>query len=276
MARRVVATSPWVSLITPILVMQSLVAEFVGVNLVESASRTVQWGLHIRESPMLSAEISDILAFCALGALCSVFVGWVVLMMRRSPFSPAQSLLYTINYVLVRVLWRARIHGRFPLAPGQGGIIVCNHRCPLDPSFIALTMPRVVHWMVAKEYCEFPPFRKMLQLCGVVPVSRGGVDTAAIKVVIRIVQQGGVVGIFPEGRINDTDDLLLPGRSGAALVALKARAVVVPGAISTARPTTDRLWAASSCRPPFGWKSESRSTCRPILTVRPIARRSTP
>ncbi len=45
---------------------------------------------------------------------------------------------------------------------------------------------------------------------------------------IRYASSGGLVGIFPEGRINRTSELLLPGRSGAALIALKARVPVVP------------------------------------------------
>jgi 1-acyl-sn-glycerol-3-phosphate acyltransferase len=58
------------------------------------------------------------------------------------------------------------------------------------------------------------------------------VDTAATKAALRIVESGGLVGMFPEGRINMTGDLLLPGRPGAALVALKARAPLVPVYIS--------------------------------------------
>ena len=51
---------------------------------------------------------------------------------------------------------------------------------------------------------------------------------AAIRTAIRLVQQGELVGVFPEGRINTTGQLLLPGRPGAAMIALKARAPVVP------------------------------------------------
>jgi 1-acyl-sn-glycerol-3-phosphate acyltransferase len=177
---------------------------------------------------MLSAETSDILAICVLAALASSLAGWVVLTLRRSPFSPVQSVLYAVNYVLARVLWRVRIHGRFAIRSDQGAVIVCNHRCPLDPSFIALVALRVVHWMVAKEYCQSWAFGKLLRLCETIPVSRGGIDTAATRAAIRIVQQQGLVGILPEGRINTTSQTLLPGRSGAALIALKARAPVVP------------------------------------------------
>jgi 1-acyl-sn-glycerol-3-phosphate acyltransferase len=177
---------------------------------------------------MLSTRIGEILAICVLWLLLSALVGWIVVMMRRSPFTPIQSALYAFNYTITRVLWRAQIIGEFPIPPDKGAVIVCNHRCPLDPSFICISVPRVVHWMVAKEYCEQAAFRWLLGVCGAIPVSRGGVDTAATKASIRLVENGELVGVFPEGRINTTDEMLLPGRSGAAMIALKARAPLVP------------------------------------------------
>ena len=177
---------------------------------------------------MLSTETREILALCALAALGSSLAGWIVVKLRRSPFTPVQSALYALNYVLVRVLWRAQIPSGLPLRPDQGAVIVCNHRCPVDPSFLVLTVPRAIHWMVAREYCEHPAFRNLLRTCCVIPVNRGGADMAAMKEAIRIVKQGGLVGIFPEGRINDTKQLLIPGRPGAAMIALKARAPVIP------------------------------------------------
>jgi 1-acyl-sn-glycerol-3-phosphate acyltransferase len=45
---------------------------------------------------------------------------------------------------------------------------------------------------------------------------------------IRIVSEGGFVGMFPEGRINRTEDLLLPGRPGAVLIAIKGRVPILP------------------------------------------------
>jgi 1-acyl-sn-glycerol-3-phosphate acyltransferase len=177
---------------------------------------------------MLSAESRDIFAICVLAALGSLLAGWIMLKLRRSPFSPVQSLFYALNYAITRILWRVEIRGRFPIQPGQGAVIVCNHRCPVDPSFIALVVPRAVHWMVAKEYFEFGPLGRFLRMCGSIPVGRGGSDTAATKTAIRTVQDGELVGIFPEGRINTTSQILLPGRPGAALIALKARAAVVP------------------------------------------------
>ena len=177
---------------------------------------------------MLSAETRSILALCVLAAIGGVLFGWITVRLRRSPFTPLQSILYAINYAIARVLWRAHTDGPFPLPSTQGAVILCNHRCPLDPSFIALSVPRVVHWMVAREYCEHPVLGFLLRICGVIPVGRGGVDTAAVKTAIRLAAQGELVGVFPEGRINTSQDILLPGRPGAALIALKAGVPIVP------------------------------------------------
>jgi 1-acyl-sn-glycerol-3-phosphate acyltransferase len=177
---------------------------------------------------MISAEASDRLAICVLAVLGLSLAGWVVVMLRRSPFSPAQSVIYALNYVVARILWRASVPGRFPIPPDQGAVIICNHRSSLDPAFIALSVPRVVHWLVAREYCELIFFRGLLRLCGSIPTNRGGIDTAATKAAIRIVEEGGLAGLFPEGRINLTERTLLPGHPGVAMIALKARAPVVP------------------------------------------------
>jgi len=177
---------------------------------------------------MFSSETADLFGLGVLLGLALLLSAWLVWQLWRSPLSPLRTLLYALNYIIARVLWRAEIVGRFPIAANQGAVIVSNHRCPLDPSFIALLNKRVVYWMVAREYCEYPPFRKLLQLCGAIPVNRWGNDPAATKAAIRLAEAGELVGIFPEGRINTSERLLLPGRPGAALIALKARVPIVP------------------------------------------------
>jgi 1-acyl-sn-glycerol-3-phosphate acyltransferase len=177
---------------------------------------------------MLSAESKDILAICVATTVAAGVAGWIVAVLRHSPFTVPQSLLYALNYVLARVLWRTRIRGAFPIAADRGALIVCNHRCPLDPSFVTLAVPRAIHWMVAKEYCEYPGFRAILRTCEVIPVDRGGVDVSAVKTAIRLLRSGQLVGLFPEGRINLTDQVLLPGGRGAAMIARKAGVPVVP------------------------------------------------
>lgn len=168
------------------------------------------------------------LAVAVLVVLALAFVLRVVVALRRMPLTPVQSVLWGWNYLMARILWRAKIQGKFDLPPGQGAVLVCNHRGPIDPSFIALAVKRVVHWMVAKEFWRPAPVAWLLRTLGSIPVGRGGIDTAATKMAIRLAREGELVALFPEGRINASEKLLMPGRPGAAMIALKARVPVIP------------------------------------------------
>jgi 1-acyl-sn-glycerol-3-phosphate acyltransferase len=177
---------------------------------------------------MLSPPLTELVAWCVLLGLGAILALVIHRVLQKSPFTVPQSFLFALNYVLTRVLWRATLHGSLDLPPGQGAVLVSNHRAPVDPTFLYLLSRRVVHWMVAKEYCVHPALAWFFRVSECIPVSRGGIDTKATKIAIRYVQAGGLVGMFPEGRINNTDDLLMPGRPGAALIALRAQVPVVP------------------------------------------------
>lgn len=170
-------------------------------------------------SPLLIA----ILLAIPLAVLAWCWFAW-----RGTHYSFPQACLYFINTLFVRLLWRTRVSGRLPTVDGQGAIIVCNHRSGIDPLLIQVTTNRVVHWLVAKEYVYHWSMSWAFRILQSIPVNRAGIDTAATKQAIRLAQNGGLVGLFPEGRINQTEKLLLSGRPGAALIALKARVPVIP------------------------------------------------
>jgi 1-acyl-sn-glycerol-3-phosphate acyltransferase len=178
---------------------------------------------------MLSPLATTALAIGVLTTLGLILVAVIVAQVRNSHYTAAQSAIYGLNYVVSRILWRAEVQGRIAIPFGQGAVLVCNHNGPIDPAFIQLmTGRRVVHWMVAKEYCEHPLLRWFFHTCEAIAVGRGGIDTAATKMAIRYAQEGQLVGLFPEGRVNRGPDILLPGRPGATLIALKARVPVIP------------------------------------------------
>ena len=173
----------------------------------------------------LMQELTAILFIILLA--CTPLVAlttWLI----RSPYTCIQSVLFLVAIYLVRFQWRGSVPTRLPLSLETGAVLVCNHRSSVDPFFVQISAHRVVHWMVAKEYCEHPAFRWFLSTCQVIPVNRGGIDTASTKQAIRLAKAGGVIGMFPEGRINMTDKFMMPCRPGAILIALKAQVPIVP------------------------------------------------
>ena len=176
---------------------------------------------------MLSDHATQQLSIAMLLAL-GLAAAWTFLRYyRQFDYGLARLPFFLIATIWTRVVWRAQVSGPLP-DPGTGAIIICNHHSGNDPAFVQLGLKRLPHWMVASEYSKAKWLAGMFKLLRAIPVSRAGVDTAATKAAIRFAQEGGLVGLFPEGRINTTSSVLLPGRPGAAMIALRARVPVIP------------------------------------------------
>jgi 1-acyl-sn-glycerol-3-phosphate acyltransferase len=194
-------------------------------------SLIVEWGQHNKHGVLTHLNLvmhENARAIAVLAAIAASWLAWMVVVLARRPLTPTQNLLLFVNRLLTSLLWRTSAPSDVPLPPGRGGVIVCNHRSSVDPFFVQRSTQRPIHWMVAREYVEHPALRWFLTTCEVIPVNRGGIDTAATKIALRYVRDDGVIGMFPEGRINRTNDLFIPVRPGAALVAIKTRAIVLP------------------------------------------------
>jgi 1-acyl-sn-glycerol-3-phosphate acyltransferase len=81
--------------------------------------------------------------------------------------------------------------------------------------------------MVAEEYVRLPIVRHVFRAIEAIPVERSGRDTAATRKALRALEEGRVLGVFPEGRI-ETSRQLLPFQTGVALMAMKTRVAVHP------------------------------------------------
>ncbi len=177
----------------------------------------------------MSHAATEALAIGLLLLLVGLPVVLTIRTMRRWRLTFWQTILMRgLNTFLNRVLWRTKIDRPLPVKSSEGAIIIANHTSSFDPMFIAMTTGRLVHWMVAKEYCVDWRLGWFFRLFEQIPAGRGGVDSAAIKHAIRLAAAGKLVGMLPEGQINTTGALLLPGRPGIVMVALKARVPIIP------------------------------------------------
>ena len=192
------------------------------------------WYARFAGNHCLMTDPANQTALAIMAVLLIALAGSVVAAWRGTPYTFPQWCIYLTNRLFTRVLWRTQVNGTLDLPDDQGAVIVCNHQSGIDPLLIQLSTLRIVQWLVAREYFYMPGISIIFKQLKSIPVNRGGIDTAATKMAIRCAQEGGLVGLFPEGRVNTTDALLLPGRSGAALIALRARVPVVPCYVSGA------------------------------------------
>jgi 1-acyl-sn-glycerol-3-phosphate acyltransferase len=143
-------------------------------------------------------------------------------------------MLYRLGWVLFRlffaVCYRWEVEGKEHI-PDQGPLVVCpNHIHNLDPPLVGAAMNRKVHFMAKEELFRIPVLAQIISRLGAFPVRRGASDRNAFKKAMQILQEGKVLAIFPEGT-RSRSGRLGKAHPGAALIALKGNANVVPAAI---------------------------------------------
>ena len=153
------------------------------------------------------------------------------------PFYYAVGLL---SWPVIRGLFRERIDGLENLPEG-GFVLAPNHVSNLDPWPLGMPLwpKRQLNWMAKSELYK-PVIGTLISWGGAFPVRRGERDEAAIETAVERVKDGEVVVIFPEGTRQEKGLIKrheARPRTGAARVALRAGAPLVPAAIGG----TDRL-----------------------------------
>ncbi|MDB5073286.1 MAG: 1-acyl-sn-glycerol-3-phosphate acyltransferase [Candidatus Eremiobacteraeota bacterium] len=114
--------------------------------------------------------------------------------------------------------------------PQTGGVIVAaNHISNLDPPLLGIASPRPISYMAKKELFAMPALKQMLPHLHAFPVDRQAGGTAALRAALRMLKEGRVVGIFPEGGRNVTGTN--EEKAGAAFLAAASGMPVVPAAI---------------------------------------------
>ena len=133
--------------------------------------------------------------------------------------------------------------------PASGPVLLTsNHISWVDPVLLACWLTpatgRPMAWMGKAEAMRWPLIGWFLRGNGVFGVRRGGADLEAFRLAERVLGEGRILGIYPEGT-RSRDGILRPFRDGAALLALRSGAPVLPVAVTG----TDGLWRKGSLIP---------------------------
>ncbi len=139
--------------------------------------------------------------------------------------------LVRIILVLVR---RWEIQGTENIPASGGVVVVANHISYWDPVVIICAFKRRVYFMAKAELFKIPVVGYVVSISGAFPVHRDKTDRNAIRTALNLLKEGQVVGIFPEGTRSHSGEMLKP-HLGAAMLALKSCAPILPVAVSGTR-----------------------------------------
>lgn len=116
--------------------------------------------------------------------------------------------------------------------PRNGPVIVAPvHVSTLDPPAVACGLPRMLAFMAKAELFKFPVFGSLIRSLGAFPVRRGEGDTEAVRLTLKLLDEGRAVLVFPEGTRGD-GRTMLPVNRGVAMLAKRSGALVLPVGLS--------------------------------------------
>jgi 1-acyl-sn-glycerol-3-phosphate acyltransferase len=138
---------------------------------------------------------------------------------------------------LLKLLFRPRIEGLENIPEEGPAIIAGNHLSFSDHFLMPAILPRRITFLAKQEYFTGPGFKGALiasffRSAGQIPVDRTGGKAAhpAVAEALAVLGRGELMGVYPEGT-RSHDGRLYKGRTGVAVMALKAQAPVVPCAM---------------------------------------------
>lgn len=134
----------------------------------------------------------------------------------------------------LRAMFRVQVTGIEKLPQERGCILCANHTGNLDVLVISAGLNRQVRYMAKKELFRIPLLGSLVAALGAYPVDRGGADVASIRKTLRLLEEGELVGIFPQGtRYSGVDPKTTKLKHGAGMIAYHAKCDVVPVYLKT-------------------------------------------
>lgn len=136
--------------------------------------------------------------------------------------------------LLFLITCRVRVVELAPV-PRHGGVIMAsNHISHFDPPIMSGFFPRRLDWMAMGELFGTPFWKGVFTRLNCIPVDRGGGDRTSLRTALHRLEDGRVIGIFPEGGIRAGEYSILNGapmKPGLAALSIMSGAPVIPCAL---------------------------------------------
>ncbi|MCK9479689.1 MAG: 1-acyl-sn-glycerol-3-phosphate acyltransferase [Firmicutes bacterium] len=147
-------------------------------------------------------------------------------------------MFFKVTYVIAQsilklffnIFFTPQIVGKENILKDGGFVFACNHKSNFDPALAGGYMPRKMGYLAKKELFSNAVFGWLLKGLGVMPITREAAEIGTLKTIIKLLRNGGIVAVFPEGTrsIKDVNDV----KSGAVLFAIKGQVPIQPALIT--------------------------------------------
>ena len=135
--------------------------------------------------------------------------------------------LRTVFGPVLRAAFRLRAVGAEHVPASGPAILAANHASFLDPILISLPTRRAVRFLVSNQFYRDRRLHAVLRSLGTIPVGGDAGIVRSFRRVSKVIDGGGLLGIFPEGGIT-RDGSMKPFRAGTAVLAMRLGVPVIP------------------------------------------------
>lgn len=144
--------------------------------------------------------------------------------------------LYKIIQPLIRPIFKLYYNPTIvnkDYIPSEGSAVIAgNHKHALDPILVDACTGRIVHTLAKKDLHD-GPFGGFFKAIGTIPVDlHAEHNKEALNSAIDYLKEGNLINLSPEAKRNYTDEVLLPFKFGAVVMAKKTNSMIIPYSIT--------------------------------------------
>ena len=212
-----------------------------GFNTLANTTSNVAINLIIWRMPDADNVIINILRILAWVLAAVALTGLWVDMTRGPMPTRLANVLWRIGRAYTLVWHRVRFVNKHNV-PATGPVILCpNHTTAVDPFLIQAGSRRLVRWLMLRAF-QFRILAPLWWAIQPIALDEAGGHLARVRQLVRTLDEGDAVGLFPEGRLQRDSRDLGEFHPGVAMIAQRSGAPIVPVWIEGTPRTKHMLW----------------------------------
>ena len=151
--------------------------------------------------------------------------------MRKESARLYRILRYPLRF-FVKLLYNPIVEGEEYIPKEGSAILAGNHNFFYDPLLVGYATKRTVYFLAKKELHQGIFKSWFFKSVGTIPVDRKNKDAFSMESAMNVLNSKEIIGIFPEGTRNKTENITILFKFGAVSLAKKTDTIIVPFAVT--------------------------------------------